>query len=57
MSRLCGVLERKDEEIKWYESQTEKMQEEIEGLSHRLYQKELEEIQEDNELERTRHEM
>ena len=51
------MLEKKDEEIKWHESQAEKMQDQIEGLSSRLHQKELEDIQEENELEKTKNEM
>jgi len=50
-------LEKKNEECKLADNNAEKMQDEIQTLSLQLKQKELEEIQEESELERTRHEM
>jgi len=50
-------LEKKNEECKVADDKAEKMEDEIKTLSLQLKQKELEEIQEESELERTRHEM
>lgn len=50
-------LEEKSEQIKQYEFQVEYLKEENEGLNEKLRQKELDEIGEDNELEKTKLEM
>jgi len=57
IARLNRELERKDEDFKGAESRADQMHDQIKILSLQLQQKELEEIQEESELERTRHEI